>query len=233
MYPTRSRPASRKRRPALQRGASSTTVCFTAMALRPPRTATARKAVTVDASGRVALGVMPMTGRSRTRLGGRHPPDEEPGRGRPHALHLDGASPLAAEPGAEAIGHLAGDLDPARDARRLHAAGHVHGVAPDVVDELAAADDARDDRSVVHADAEGHPEAPCRFDTVQRRGQLECHVGHAGRVVRRPDGHATDHHVGVADGLDLLEAVRVDQPVEDTEDLVEDGHELGGRHRRG
>ena len=40
------------------------------------------------------------------------------------------------------------------------------------------------------------------------------------------------HHVGVADGLDLLDAVLIAEPVEGAEDLVEDPHDLCGLARR-
>ena len=54
-----------------------------------------------------------------------------------------------------------------------------------------------------------------RLDPADRVGEVERHGGHARRVVVRPLRHAADDHVGVADRLHLLEAVAVDEPVED------------------
>src|SRR5919109_2584735 len=52
----------------------------------------------------------------------------------------------------QAVVGLGRHLDAARDSLRLHAAGHVHRIAPDVVDELLEADHAADGRARVDAD---------------------------------------------------------------------------------
>src|SRR5689334_3238951 len=73
------------------------------------------------------------------------------------------------------------------------------------------------------------PKAP-RFDGrphVERETREgACMIGTFGRYTR-------SDHVAVADGLDLLDAVLVDQAVETMEDLVEQLDELERRHRRG
>ena len=45
-------------------------------------------------------------------------------------------------------------------------------------------------------------------------------------------GHAADDHVGVADRLDLLQPVALDEAVEDREDVVQDADQLVRRQRR-
>jgi hypothetical protein len=59
------------------------------------------------------------------------------------------------------------------------------------------------------------------------------HVGDGGRVVRVAVVEAARHHVGVADGLDLLQAEFLGQLVEGGEDAVEHGEHLGRRHALG
>src|SRR5687768_12518053 len=57
----RSKPATTKRDPALQKGSRSRTLTLTAIALIPPNTATATNATSVGASGTPAL-VVPVPG---------------------------------------------------------------------------------------------------------------------------------------------------------------------------
>src|SRR5207247_2653426 len=87
----------------------------------------------------------------------------EPSHGRPEQkerlrppppLELDRAARLDREAAGERALGRAGDVDAAGAAARFQAARNVHGVAPDVVDELVPADDAGDDRAGVDADAE-------------------------------------------------------------------------------
>ncbi|KTT78301.1 hypothetical protein SA6_12115 [Staphylococcus epidermidis] len=42
--------------------------------------------------------------------------------------------------------------------------------------------------------------------------------------------HAGDHHIAVADRLDLLQLIFIDQQVEAHEDLVEQPDQFHGRH---
>ena len=79
--------------------------------------------------------------------------------------------------------------------------------------------------------------ARARIRSVADGGKhRERHVHDHGGVVGARLRDARDHHVGVADGLDLLEAVSLGERVEPAEDLVEHGHDprrrLAGRERR-
>ncbi len=56
--------------------------------------------------------------------------------------------------------------------------------------------------------------------------QVERQVGDALGVIDRLVQQAADDHVGVADRLDLLESMTLDQVVEDGEHLIEDRYQL-------
>ena len=114
-------------------------------------------------------------------------------------------------------------------ALRLHPARGVHGVAPQVVEEPLAADDAGDDRAGVDADAELEAEVAdgaagrVAVDHVERQERQR--PGVVGPRVRDARGD----HVGVADRLDLLEAVALGERVEVAEQSVEQADDLGRR----
>ena len=104
---------------------------------------------------------------------------------------------------------------------RFHAARHIHRLAPQVVDELLAADHARHYRPRIDSDAEGEPPAAERLllhRVAHVERQPDQHLG----VVAAPARHARRHHVAVADRLDLLEVVLLDQRVEALEDVVQE-----------
>ena len=81
------------------------------------------------------------------------------------------------------------------------------------------------------ADPEPHAEPGSRIVVVHRPGDGDRQIRHPLEMIRAPDRHASDDHVGVADGLDLLEVARVDEGVEHAEYLVEEPDELLGIHR--
>ena len=114
---------------------------------------------------------------------------------------------------------------------RFHAARQVHRRAPEIVDELLAADDAGDHRSGIDADAERKPlaaECPARNRVAHVEGKLD----QSQRVVGSLARHASGDHVAVADRLDLFEAVLLDEIVESGEDLVEQVDQAQRNHRR-
>jgi len=94
-------------------------------------------------------------------------------------------------------------------------ARRVHGVAPEVVDEFAPADHARHHRSGVDPDpnCEPTPSGPLRDhrDLIPHRKRQ---AGDRLEVVRPWLWQPARHHVGVADRLDLLDALRLGEPVE-------------------
>ncbi len=65
------------------------------------------------------------------------------------------------------------------------------------------------------------------LDLPDGGGQLERHLGDALRVVVRSFGQAADDHVRVADGLDLLQPVALDEGIEGREDVVQHADQLG------
>ena len=77
---------------------------------------------------------------------------------------------------------------------------------------------------------------PCAADSrADQIGQQQRHAGEPRQMVGLRPADAGHRHIAVADGLDLLHAVRRRQPVELGDDLVEDGHgarraELLGEH---
>src|SRR4051794_14846523 len=104
---------------------------------------------------------------------------------------------------------------------RLHAARGVDGLAPEVVGELALADDARNDWTRAEADAQRQAawptlEVPAELDHVER------HLRGGRGVIPARRRQPRDGHVRVADRLDLLKAVHVTQRVESTEELIEE-----------
>ena len=67
------------------------------------------------------------------------------------------------------------------------------------------------------------PQGPAQADQV--RLHVEGHLGHRLGVVGARLGQARHDHVGVADGLDLLQAVTLREVIERAEDLVQDAHD--------
>src|SRR5271163_2059473 len=70
-------------------------------------------------------------------------------------LHFDRPAGLAIDVSADKVERITGDLNDAALAGQLHAAFHVDRLAPKVVDEFSAAEDARDHRAEDDADEEG------------------------------------------------------------------------------
>jgi hypothetical protein len=86
---------------------------------------------------------------------------------------------------------------------RLHTARHVHGLAPEVIAKLLAADDTRDHGARVDADAEGEP-SPAERPAADLGLHVERQVHQGLSVIGTRAWHASGDHVAVADRLDLL-----------------------------
>ncbi len=106
------------------------------------------------------------------------------------------------------------DLDHAGGAFRGDPAGDIDRVAPQVVDELLLADHAGHHRPGADADADLHPGGVDGEVPVQQVAHGQRHVGDRGAVIVGVLIQATGHHVGIADGLDLLQAEALGQFVE-------------------
>src|SRR6185437_16275716 len=114
----------------------------------------------------------------------------------------------------------AGDLNASRTSMRFHATREIDRLSPEVVGEFFAANDASHHRTGVYADAEGE------LATAEQRARdgglhVEGQVDKCGRVVWPAARHAGSDHVAVANSLDLLQVVFLDQPVEAKKHLVE------------
>ena len=110
---------------------------------------------------------------------------------------------------------------------RLHAARHVHRVAPQVVEEAAAADHAGHDRARADADAQPEIAAIALGEAGLRAlAQLERETGECLRVIGARARNARRDHVAVADRLDLLDLVAIDDLVEAREETIEEPDDL-------
>src|SRR5476651_890561 len=97
-------------------------------------------------------------------------------------------------------------LDAVGHAARFHAAGEVHGVTPQIVDVLAAADHACNHGAGIDADPELHDDVILERMFARDVDHTDRHAHHALGVVLDRLGQAAHRHVGVAHGLDFLDA---------------------------
>jgi len=129
----------------------------------------------------------------------RLPADHAPHFQSARAFHLDGSGGFAVELGANQIVGAARDPDRPALPMRFHAAREVHGRAPEIVDELLAADHAGDHRptELTPMRATGTYRAACtrgarhntkeamtETSTVQRRFGLAAFIGARRRLWR-------------------------------------------------
>jgi len=126
------------------------------------------------------------------------------------------------------------DVHAAHLAAGFHAGGGVHGIAPDVVLEFLHAHDAGHHGSGVDAGAHAECEQPLRRPLGMAFGHERLHLQGCGdhiggRGVLRV-GQAAGAHVGIADGLDLLDAAAGDDLVEGLEAGVEFGQQFRRPH---
>src|ERR1700738_3481494 len=150
-------------------------------------------------------------------------------------LDFDRPTGLAIKFTTDKVEGIAGDLDDAALAVRLHAAGHIHRLAPQVVDEFPAADDAGDHRAGVNADAKDES-PPAESSFADLRLHVEREVDQSLGVINARARHTCRDHVAVAYRLDLLHVVLVDEIVEALEYVIEQvdqGQRHHGRRHRG
>ena len=140
-----------------------------------------------------------------------------------HALHLDRSARLEGEAVAERLPHRVGHLNLAGEPVRLEPRGQIHRLAPDVVGEFVAADDARHERAAGDAGPDPEIDAVRGREPFDEIGQEQRHAGEPRQMVGLLPAHARDREIAVADGLDLLDAVRGREPVELGDDVVEHG----------
>jgi len=115
----------------------------------------------------------------------------------------------------------------------LQPGGEVDGVAPQVEGEAPGSDHPGDDLSAVHADADPVVGAELAVHPGHGMENVKGERAPADRMVVPWLGNAHGGHVPVADGLDLLGAVRPDKVVEDTHDRVQLGNDGLGVHLMG
>ena len=99
---------------------------------------------------------------------------EEISRHHASALDLDGLASLGLEPSFQGVQGFGRDMDAAGLPEGLHAARDVHGVTPDIVDELVLADDPGRHRARVQPDPD-----------TQLLPERAADLGHGGRHPRQ------------------------------------------------
>lgn len=115
----------------------------------------------------------------------------------------------------------------------LHATRRVDGVTPEVVAELAPADDSRDDRTAVDPDAYRQRQPALGRAPGHGGLHLQGHLGHRFGMVHPGNRQPPGHHVRVTDRLDLLEAVAFGELVEGREHAVQEHHDVARRETFG
>src|SRR4029453_14449997 len=102
-----------------------------------------------------------------------------------------------------------------------HPPPHVHGVAPEVVEKATTPDHTRHHRPGADPDPESQvPSAAVRKTVLPPFAHLERERRECLRVVRPLPGNARRDHVAVADRLDLLDLVAVDELLEAREEEI-------------
>ena len=154
--------------------------------------------------------------------------EEKPRVALADALDLDGAARLDLDVLAQLLARDRADVDAAGDRRALEPRREVYGVAPDVVAELLASDDAGHDRP--RRQPHAHVQVVAGLGAELADGVLhgKRHMGQAKREVGRGLGDAGRDHVGIADGLDLLDAVALGQAIEHGDQRVQHRYGLAG-----
>ena len=149
------------------------------------------------------------------------------------ALDVDHAALLEQEPVPQAVIDVVGHLNSAFDVGGLHAGRDVHGVAPDVVEELAGTDHSGHHGACGHSDAQRHLPAPRIFEIGHGVGHVERQRRQRLEMVGPRRRDPADHHVRIAAGLDLLQAVPVDQRIEVGVEQIQEPHQVGRRRVAG
>src|SRR5262249_22633301 len=113
------------------------------------------------------------------------------------------------QPAMDLLRHLDFALDPGG----LHARGHIDCVAPPVIEKPSGSDDPCDHRTCAKPD-------PQRHSPSARIGKAGDRLGHAQReacqrlqMVLAALGNTAHHDVAVTAGLDLLQAMALDQSI--------------------
>jgi hypothetical protein len=92
----------------------------------------------------------------------------------------------------------------------LPSAGYIDRVTPQIIGEPALADDPRDERTAVGPYAKLQRETALLIDLREQPKEFETRRDHSNRRIIRALVHmqAYCEHIGIADGLDLLQSVR-------------------------
>ena len=118
-----------------------------------------------------------------------------------------------------------GDQD-RRPAVGLDAPGQLHRVAPEVVDELAPADEAADHRAGVDANLGDEAHAALGVEALDDAHDLAGELDHARRVVGAFHRQPRDGQVRRADGANLFDAVLLRGLVARGHDVAEQRHRV-------
>ena len=120
-------------------------------------------------------------------------------------------------------------MDGTRHSGRLHAAGQVHGVAPQIVDEFDRADDASHHRPGVETDTELQVGATIPIELPKNAKHVQSHLGHYSGVVRTRLRQTAYCHVAITNRLDLLDAVPLAGRVKPAKQVIEQRNQFPSR----
>src|SRR5215472_3555980 len=149
---------------------------------------------------------MPRAAPSSSRLNRMQMAVQQPRFGLSFALHLNGATAFKLKTVLQALVDASRDLNASWNARGFHAAGEVHGIAPEIVDELSDANDASDDWTAVKPNAQLEAQSLLLPVLLCGFHHSECHGRHSFGVVGAGLGQAADRHVTISDGFDFFDA---------------------------
>lgn len=130
------------------------------------------------------------------------------------ALDLHVAAFLEHEGVVDPVIDVLRHLNSAGDIGCLHPRRDIDRVAPHVVEELAGPDHSGHHGPGGQSDPQRHRAAPRILEIGDGVGQVQGQAGQRLDVIGAWLGYAGHHHVGVAGGLDLLQAMAVHQRVE-------------------
>ena len=154
-------------------------------------------------------------------------------RHRALAFQFQRAARLEHEAVAKPLPECLGHVHAPDHAAAFHAACSVDRVTPEVVRELLLGNHAADGGAGVDADAQIQRHARVASDAFAGGEHVQCHAGDPVGVIRCFLGNAGCGHVGIADGLDLFDAITLGDLVERLEQRFQHLDQLGRRQFRG
>src|ERR1700704_5967573 len=139
---------------------------------------------------------------------------------RASTLEFNRSSRIEGKSSLQSFEHRFADVSPTGRALRFKPACRVHRITPDVVNELADANDAGNDAPGLQSDAQTEA-AELAIQLADVFVHRQGHSGHSGEMIRILLDQATGDHVAVANGLDLFQLVVVGEFIKPGENTVQ------------